>query len=164
MVDNTEHELHEWGRMACIVRQLQYAVILLLLRFDKRLDWHVFEYRIMPAQQNGMPQASHTSVAVQKRMDILEFVMKDTAFNQHQIRIGFQIMQQVVQLCSDSFSRWCQVGKLFTFDDTHRTSTQLAGMVYQSVHQQSVGLADRFNAVGFELCQTVIGRYGVLYL
>ena len=71
-------------------------IILLLILIYNVFDRQVFEDRPPPAQNQGLPQSPRTTVTVRKRMDKLEFIMKDTTCDQRVFIRDAQPLEQIV--------------------------------------------------------------------
>lgn len=103
--------------------------------FDREADED-----FMPIGQNQtLPESPHPSVTIHERMDELEFVMEDAAFDQRVVFGVLQPIEQVVQKLRDSSGRGCDVDDSFSGGDTDGGGPEYAGFRNESVHQNPMG-------------------------
>jgi hypothetical protein len=73
----------------------------------------------LPTQQNGLPEASHASVAVQKRVYEIELVVEHAAFHQQQVAIVLHVIEQVFHVSAHHVCGRRHVRDFRAFHDAH---------------------------------------------
>ena len=76
--------------MPCVSAGCDGIVVLLLIAIYHILDWQMFKQRVQFTQDQRLPQAPHTTIAINKGMDKLKFKMEDARTDKQMVIRMFQ--------------------------------------------------------------------------
>lgn len=88
------------------------SIIQRLLSSDQIFNRQKFKHRMVLQQNSCLPQPSHASVAIQKRMNVFKLVVKPARFDQQMIVALFKVCKKLPHHRSDILPIWSFVKNL----------------------------------------------------
>ena len=138
-IDDVEHELDKDGTARVLVGLFKGLVVAGLLIFDQAFDGEEVEQVVPLAEDEGLPESAHATIAIDEGMDEFEFVVKDAAFDQGVVFGDFEPIYQIAHKEWDSFCGWGDVGDLGFFVNADAAFAKFSGVGEDICHQGLVG-------------------------
>ncbi len=116
------------------------------------------------AENEGLPEAAHASVAIGEGMNELEFVVKDRAGNER-VGIGaLEPLEEVVHEAGDVLGGRGEVNKLLSFGNADRLGAIMACVLNESGHEELVSGKEIAFEVRLPSRHGLVGGKGVVDL
>ena len=148
-----------------LAKELKPGEVLLLenIRFRPEETSKDEEERMKLAKYQRLPQASSTSITIDKGMDKLKFIMEHTGTNEQMVLRALQPIKEVAHQHRDAIGRRCQMYQPFLTKHAYATSAVVSCIIHESLHHHTVRLQQVFLLEGIERRIQLVGLDGILY-
>ena len=158
-----EHKLHKGRCFSLCIGTTKAFVIFDLPITDNGFHRQIGKKRIPFAEDERLPEASHTAVAIRKWMDEFEFVVKDTARNQWMLVRLFQPAKKSCQVIMYQVSWWGHMYDSVALKNAYTASAEPAWPFHKIAHEYCVSREHIFQLVGLPCIQSFIGGHCAVY-
>ena len=160
-VDDMQHVLDEGGGMACLVALGQRAVVLGLRAVNHVFKRDELKQRLLLHQDEGLPEPSHSSIAIREGVDELEFVMKHATLDEPDFLGRSEVGKQVVHQVRYVLGGRCHVGHPVPSHDANPSLSEAPIVRDQPIHQGFVRFQKRLHGGGVKRAQLVVNLNGI---
>ena len=158
-----EEELDEGGGVSGFIAAGENLVVLLLLVADHRFHRKEGEEWIPAAEEEGLPEAAHTAIAIGEGVNEFQLVMEDATGDERMGIGALEPAEQVFHETGDEMGRWSEVDDLFALRDADGTAAEFSGIGHKAIQHQAVGGQEIFGRAGRPCGHGLVSVEGVFH-
>ena len=98
----------------------------------------MFKHRMQLAQNKRLPQPTHTSITIRKRMDKLKFIMEHTRAHQQMVRTMLQPIKKISHQIRHTLCWRSHVHTSLIRKHAHTALTILPNILYKHLHHANM--------------------------
>jgi len=136
--------MDESGGVSATVRSLQGGIVFLLVFTDEGFDGDELEGGVIVIKEQGLPEASDSSVSVLKWMDEFQFVMKNAGADERVVVVGAKKLEEIVHEMGDAIRLWGDMADFRAFEDADVAGSPFSWVWYELIHHGLMGLKKGF--------------------
>ena len=159
-----KHKVYERTRIGSIAASRNSIIVLLLISIYHIFYRQMFKHRMQLAQNKRLPQPTHTSITIRKRMDKLKFIMEHTRAHQQMVRTMLQPIKKISHQIRHTLCWRSHVHTSLIRKHAHTALTILPSILYKRLHHDTMSTQQVALLESIEMRKLFIGGNGVLHL